>query len=611
MLVESAGSWPEMTSSASAASSTVVANGPIWSRLDPNAISPRRLTAPYVGLTPTTPHSAAGCRIEPPVSEPRLSGANPAATAAADPPDDPPGTRRVSSGFRVGPEGGVLGARPHRELVEVRLADHDRSGLAQAGDDGGVVRRLPVAEDLRRTRRRDAAGAHVVLQRDRDAGQRARIGPDRRHLVDRCGLLTRLVGEHQVEGVDLVVACLDRREVSLDDGRCGRRPEPYCFGDRGRRCGLAHRQSSSPMIGGTRNRWSSASGAAAEHLVAVEAVPHHVVAHHVGEMGRIVHRLDAVEVECIDLGEVVEHRTEFDRRGGEFVIGEREAGQGGHLAHVRGRDSIRHGGHANCESRRGLAREEPARSGTMAGMTPRETLTTIAGPTGDIGAAFFFHPATVEAGREFGLGGFVFYILGRGGALGDVPPAVVSAAFGYFNPETIASTWNKYRLVVSPPVVAQAYWDECAKRGNELFADVDGLEAYIEAADIVIDHADLAGLPLFAGVAQLLCSDDVPGRAMQKAAVLRELRGSVHLISVLASGLSDAQAHAIKRPGDVAMFGWEEAPEVPVDGDIKMDAAEELTNTILERAFFALTSDQAAALVAGTRAMHAALTPQS
>ena len=38
---------------------------------------------PYVGFAPTTPHNAAGWRIDPPVSEPSASGANPAATAAA------------------------------------------------------------------------------------------------------------------------------------------------------------------------------------------------------------------------------------------------------------------------------------------------------------------------------------------------------------------------------------------------------------------------------------------------------------------------------------------------------------------------------------------------
>ena len=56
-----------------------------------------------MGLSPTTPHSAAGWRIDPPVSEPSDSGANPAATAAALPPDDPPGTRSGSWGLRVGP----------------------------------------------------------------------------------------------------------------------------------------------------------------------------------------------------------------------------------------------------------------------------------------------------------------------------------------------------------------------------------------------------------------------------------------------------------------------------------------------------------------------------
>jgi hypothetical protein len=39
------------------------------------------------------PQKAAGWRIEPAVSVPRATGAKSAATAAADPPEDPPGTR--------------------------------------------------------------------------------------------------------------------------------------------------------------------------------------------------------------------------------------------------------------------------------------------------------------------------------------------------------------------------------------------------------------------------------------------------------------------------------------------------------------------------------------
>ncbi len=44
---------------------------------------------------------AAGCLIEPPVSEPKLNGTKPAATAAADPPDEPPGTALWSNGLTV------------------------------------------------------------------------------------------------------------------------------------------------------------------------------------------------------------------------------------------------------------------------------------------------------------------------------------------------------------------------------------------------------------------------------------------------------------------------------------------------------------------------------
>src|SRR6476659_5565217 len=92
-----------MTLSMSAASATVWPKGPIWSREEANATNPHRDTRPYVGLSPTTPHSAAGWRMEPPVSDPSAAAHIPAVSAAADPPDDPPGTRSGSHGLREGP----------------------------------------------------------------------------------------------------------------------------------------------------------------------------------------------------------------------------------------------------------------------------------------------------------------------------------------------------------------------------------------------------------------------------------------------------------------------------------------------------------------------------
>src|SRR6266481_1767717 len=53
-----------------AASRTVRANGPAWSSEDAYATMPKREQRPYVGLMPTMPVSAAGWRIEPPVSVP-------------------------------------------------------------------------------------------------------------------------------------------------------------------------------------------------------------------------------------------------------------------------------------------------------------------------------------------------------------------------------------------------------------------------------------------------------------------------------------------------------------------------------------------------------------
>ncbi len=49
---------------------------------------------------PAMPQKAAGWRIDPPVSVPVAPSTIRAATAAAEPPDDPPGTSRASGSLR-------------------------------------------------------------------------------------------------------------------------------------------------------------------------------------------------------------------------------------------------------------------------------------------------------------------------------------------------------------------------------------------------------------------------------------------------------------------------------------------------------------------------------
>src|SRR5439155_1137679 len=62
---------------------------------------------------PPPPHSAAGIRVDPPVSVPIPAGAKRAATPAALPPLLPPGILEVSYGLRTGPKAPLLLVMPN------------------------------------------------------------------------------------------------------------------------------------------------------------------------------------------------------------------------------------------------------------------------------------------------------------------------------------------------------------------------------------------------------------------------------------------------------------------------------------------------------------------
>src|SRR5262245_36794135 len=81
-----------------AASSTDRHNGPMWSSVALSGTTPSVDRSPKAGFRPTSPQTADGIRIEPPVSVPSDAKHIPSATAAAEPPDEPPGLRLVSIG---------------------------------------------------------------------------------------------------------------------------------------------------------------------------------------------------------------------------------------------------------------------------------------------------------------------------------------------------------------------------------------------------------------------------------------------------------------------------------------------------------------------------------
>ena len=68
---------------------------------------------PRVAQCPTTPHITEGIRMLPPISDPSSMGVKPAARAAADPPEDPPGDRFGQYGFPVRPKMGLFTSQSH------------------------------------------------------------------------------------------------------------------------------------------------------------------------------------------------------------------------------------------------------------------------------------------------------------------------------------------------------------------------------------------------------------------------------------------------------------------------------------------------------------------
>ena len=141
---------------------------------------------------PTVPVKAAGWRIEPPVSLAVAARQSCAATADAEPPEEPPGVSRPRLSpaaprrlrLRGAPvrrqpgrgDGAVvrgLVGRAHRELVHVELAQHHRAVAPQMRGDGRFVGRREAVEDVAARLRMDALGGVEILDAERQAFERA------------------------------------------------------------------------------------------------------------------------------------------------------------------------------------------------------------------------------------------------------------------------------------------------------------------------------------------------------------------------------------------------------------------------------------------------------
>ena len=225
------------------------------------------------------------------------------------------------------------------------------------------------------------------------------------------------------------------------------------------------------------------------------------------------------------------------------------------------------------------------------------------------GGAYFFELETLEIGERFGLDGFEFYFIGRGGVLGEVEPAVVTSAFGYFSASLVEQTWTSACKKLPPREGAKAYASARHAFGRSKLSDLPGLGPLCDALEVINHAADGRGLPLYAASAAEPVPDDLPARTMHLLSLLREFRGSAHLLAVIASELDPKVAHYLRRPYDMEMFGWdgEEAIEVTDEERNRLVRANQLTDRLVASAYGALDDASWAALLEGLAAVDAAL----
>jgi hypothetical protein len=223
-------------------------------------------------------------------------------------------------------------------------------------------------------------------------------------------------------------------------------------------------------------------------------------------------------------------------------------------------------------------------------MTPEATAAAAAAPIGALGGAFMMSRPTLKKGPAIGLPrGWAFYFAGRGGVLGDVAPDVVAAAFVFFPVETVRTHWLEARAILEPAAAAAAYAEACQDWGREHLSEVDDLDRLVDLLRRVVADIDPAGAPLFAGWRALPLPEDVPGTAAQLLQVLREFRGAMHGIAVMAEGLSPLEAVLLTGgEANAEFFGWASPyPDVEELRD-KHRAAEKRTDHLAARAFASL-----------------------
>jgi hypothetical protein len=147
--------------------------------------------------------------------------------------------------------------------------------------------------------------------------------------------------------------------------------------------------------------------------------------------------------------------------------------------------------------------------------------------------------------KALGLGGIEGYVWGRAAALGEPAAGVVVAAFGVFEPTSLAATYESARGKASRDAVLAGR----EAGAIESLAGILGPTSEVNwVGDALLEATaglDRTARPLFAGLMDVPVPADPHGRLWRAADLVREHRGDSHLAACIAAGLDVVEMNVL------------------------------------------------------------------
>src|SRR5438477_783805 len=281
------------------------------------------------------PQYAAGRRIEPPVSVPSAPRHCAAATATAEPPADPPGTRSVPQGLRVGPNAEFSVEEPMANSSQLVLPTNTapaprRRATAVPSYGGTKFSRMREAAVVRTPRVENTSFSAIGMPSSGESGsprarrwsaaaawRRASSSLTVRNACSRGSVSAMRSSDASVSSA--AESSRRRRRsaavASVSEERSSFRPPPSLDD-------LRNPEEVFPAVGGIL-----------QQRFDLRPVAYLVVGEHRAGIDRVSGGGHAFGVELVELGDVAENRLKLGRQPLFLLARQRQTGQGGHVAH--------------------------------------------------------------------------------------------------------------------------------------------------------------------------------------------------------------------------------------------------------------------------------------